>query len=484
MHELPLYRFVSLRLRGLLDPVSRGWAIILGSNLARMVLGFVASVLIARSLGLAGFGVYAGLGAVVNVTHAFSDLGLSATAVKQMAAVWPADPALAYRRGRVFFWLRLSIAGFIVAVGTLLAGPLAGWLNIAQGGRLLPLAFLGVLATAMSGTVSALFQATGRFGQIAALTIGNTALTVVLAIVLVATGRLTLVTALLVLGAGTALATFALGLRLLPAGWSLALPSRQELREEGRPLLGFARWIWVATTLATITAHLDVLLLTRFDALTTVGAYGLALNLANKVDVVNHSLFTVLLPAASALAGREAIGRYVRRGLGRSTVVALLLLALLPLSRPFILLFYGPAYALAVPLFQLLLGIVIFDVLTLPLLMLAYPLEQPRVLAMAEAARLAVMAALAAWLLPAYGPVGVVAAKLIAKAVGVSFVVALLLRRYRDGAWGAPAGQQDSPQQQATVELGIGQQGPQPAGQPGRAVGEIGRHEQDGGGQQ
>ncbi|KPK09536.1 MAG: hypothetical protein AMJ56_10640 [Anaerolineae bacterium SG8_19] len=50
---------------GRLDPVSRGWAIVMGGNVGRMALSFVASVLVARALGPAAFGVYAVLGATI-----------------------------------------------------------------------------------------------------------------------------------------------------------------------------------------------------------------------------------------------------------------------------------------------------------------------------------------------------------------------------------------------------------------------------------
>ena len=52
---------------GRLDPVSRGWAIVMGGNVGRMALSFVASVLVARALGPAAFGVYAVLGATIAI---------------------------------------------------------------------------------------------------------------------------------------------------------------------------------------------------------------------------------------------------------------------------------------------------------------------------------------------------------------------------------------------------------------------------------
>jgi O-antigen/teichoic acid export membrane protein len=145
--------------------------------------------------------------------------------------------------------------------------------------------------------------------------------------------------------------------------------------------------------------------------------------------VVNQSLYTTLLPAAAALSGREAIVRYLRRSLARSGVIALGLLLLIPLARPFILTFYGPDYATAVPLFQLLVGMVIFDVFSLPVILLAFPLNRPRLLAAADALRAGVLVVVALLLVPVVGPGGAAVAKIVAKGVGFLVIVFFLWRR-------------------------------------------------------
>lgn len=409
------------------DPVNRGWAVVFAGSATRLALGLIASVLIARALGLADFGVYAVLAAAVGIAGAVADLGLSDTAVKRMAAIWQTDPAQAVERGQSFFALKVSAAVLVAGVGILLAGPLSHRiLGLAADGLLLRLALLGIVATAMSGAVTAMLQATGRFSELSIVLIVNSGLTALLAASLILAGHLTLVTALVVLGIGTSLASFEVGRRLLPEGWRLAIPDRDVLRGEMPRLIRFGRWLWLANMFAMLTAQLDVLLVNRWSVPATVGAYALALNLASKVDVVNHSLYTVLLPTASALEGPAALRRYVRRGLVRSGVISLAMLPLIPLARPLITLLYGPAYAPAAGLFQLLLGVVIFDIFATPLLLLAFPLDQPKLLAAADALRAVTLALAGVWLIPAYGPAGAVAAKLVAKVAGAVLTVGVL----------------------------------------------------------
>lgn len=414
------------RIAPALDPITRGWAIVFSGSMARLALGLVASVLIARSLGPAGFGVYAVLAAASGIAGAFADAGLSDAAVKRIASVWPENPTEAELRARAFFWMRLAAAGLVFCAGTLLSGPLSRLLGLQQGETLLVLALAGVLATAASGAVTTVLQAPGHFGRVTLVMLTNAVLTALLAGVLALSGQLTIVTALLALGAGTSVASFAAGLYLLPDGWALKPPRLDALRKEGGALLRFGLWLWLGGMLAMLAAQLDLLLVNRWLDAATVGAYGLALNLASKVEVVNQSLYTVLLPAASALRGGPAEKRYLRTGTIRGLIVCALLLPLFPLAEGIIVLLYGPAYAPAAFPFRLLLGIALFELMASPFLLLVFPRDRARLQAAADAVRAAVLAVAGVGLIPVLGLTGAVAARLLSRVAGAVFTLALL----------------------------------------------------------
>src|SRR5215471_17949684 len=110
-----------LRLR--LDPITRGWALVTSAGVVRLGLGFVASLLIARALGPADFGVYAVLAATVGIVAALAEGGLTEAAVLRISSAWPAsDRAEAHTRA--FFWLRLGVSALVVGIGC----ALAAWL--------------------------------------------------------------------------------------------------------------------------------------------------------------------------------------------------------------------------------------------------------------------------------------------------------------------------------------------------------------------
>lgn len=422
---LPLAR----RLAALADPATRGWAILTAGNFLRLAVGFVASVLIARALGPATFATFAVLGALATIAGALVDPGLTNAAVQRIARAWPADPAAARARARAFFWWRAAAACALSALawGALAAvGAATGWLPSAG---LLALALLGTAATALSGALAAILQGLGRFGRLALVGLTNAALTALLALALAATGRLDLVAALAVLGVGTSLAAAAVGRALLPPGWRLTPPAWPALRAEGIALFAAGRWLWLAHGAALLAGQLDLLLVGHWRDPAETGTYALALNLAAKADIANSGLYTVLLPAASALAGADATRHYLRQGLLRSGAIALALLPTALLIGPFVDLAYGAAYHPAARLYQLLLAVVLFDLLATPLTLLAYGHERPRLLAGADLLRVAVVLALGTALIPAIGVPGAIVARLAAKIAALALILARLPRR-------------------------------------------------------
>src|SRR5438105_7159829 len=103
------------------DPLTRGWAVVTSAGLARLGLGFVASLLIARALGPRDYGIYAILAATVGIVGALAEGGLTEAAVLRMSAAQDAP----LERARVFFWLRVGFASAVIALGCVLAKPFA-----------------------------------------------------------------------------------------------------------------------------------------------------------------------------------------------------------------------------------------------------------------------------------------------------------------------------------------------------------------------
>ncbi len=428
------------------DPLNQGWATLFSGTLARLALGFVSSILIARGLGPVMFGLFATLGVVASLGGALLDVGLSATVVRRVAALWPANQALATRRALAFLQLRLFMVGLLILVSLLIAVPLSALIPGHPAAWLVILALLGVAVTSLSGSLSALLQATGAFRSLTLVLMANSALTTLLAVVLQYVGQLTIATALGILGIGTSFVSLILGwwwLLLRPAIMAELREASQAqwafLKAEARELLRFGVWVWLSNALAMLASSLDVLLVGRWLPQAAIGQYALASNLAGKADSINQSLHAVLLPAASQLADQQAIRGYLRRSFARSALLSTLLLPLFPFAEPVIALFYGNAFRPAAFIFQLLLGVAMLDIWLTPFLLLVYAANRPRLLAGADALRTLTLVGSAAWLIPFLSLPGAPLARLCARLAGALLIMVQLRRLIQAPDTPAPA---------------------------------------------
>ena len=89
-------------------------------------------------------------------------------------------------------------------------------------------------------------------------------------------------------------------------------------------------------------------------------------------------------------------------------------------------LLYGQQYAAAVPLLQLLLGVVIFDVMATPIVLLPLAYGRAHQMALADGLRAVVLAGVALALVPVIGAVGAVAARFASRLSGALLIVWLL----------------------------------------------------------
>jgi O-antigen/teichoic acid export membrane protein len=107
-------------------------------------------------------------------------------------------------------------------------------------------------------------------------------------------------------------------------------------------------------------------------------------------------------------------------------LIVLAMLLLIPLAEPLIRLAYGVEFAAAVPFFQLLLGVMMFDVMLTPLLLLPLAYRQPRLLAAADGLRAVTLVLVAIALIPVFGAVGAIAARFAARVAGAMLVLGAL----------------------------------------------------------
>jgi O-antigen/teichoic acid export membrane protein len=381
--------------------------------------------------------------AVVTICGTLADLGLTYTAVKFIAQYVEDNDGQAGKVARIYFLLRLLTGTLTALLVFLLAEPVAGGLlDRSELTPYLQVGSLTLVALGISSYPGTLLVALGRFGRLGAANVLNAVITLAGILLLLAAGNLNLTSLVLWNVALPLISTLPAWFFLAP-GW---LPWRVDVKrtmEDGRwttgrygqssadlmrTMFGFSRWIFFSNLGSIIVAQGDLLLLGRLVDPATVGVYSVALTLAMRLDVLNQSLFTVMMPRASRLRGREEIRAYVRRVLGGSLALAAMLGVAAIIAQPAIALLYGERYVEAAPLFMALLLVVLFDLVTSSLFLVAFPLDKPRILAFADWLRVGVLG-VAGWLLiPIYAGFGAVIARLLARVTGTGVALVALRR--------------------------------------------------------
>lgn len=415
----------------LTDQASRDMGIVFGGHIVRQVLGIVSSALLARGLGPEGLSVFAVLGATMMIANTIADFGLSNSAVRLIAGDLSDGPERAGRTVKLYAQFKLTGTLMVFVLIFIFAGRVATAVNLPEqtGGFLVKLASIGMFTMALGSLSSTVLQAIRRFRWLVVTQVVNILLTIALFSVLYLTSQLNVVSALLV-GAFTALISAVLALAMWPGEWRASLLRQLDKAfHEGSRLLNYSKWLWISALLSISFSQLDLLLINRYLPAERAGLYALGLNLAIKAGIVNQTVHTVLFPTVSTLSTNVAYRRYLRRSTFRSLILALGIILLLPLARPFILLVYSDTYAPSVGVFYALMVVVLFDLLTIPFLLLAFPLNIPKMIAFSDFVSVVILVGVSVWLLPVIGIYGPIIGKLAGRIGSALVLSAGILRQ-------------------------------------------------------
>lgn len=395
---------------------SREIAVVMLGHVVRLGLGVISSAFLARGLSPEGLSIFTVLGAWVMILGTFADFGLRNSAVRQISANLSEWKEKALKFAHHFGGLKMTIALGVVFGISLFAGPLSRLLKLPSevGGALVLLGGFWVLATALSAVPTTILQALRQFPSLMRAQTLNIAVTVVLMGILFWGRWLTPISGLIV-GIIAALGTSIFSYMVLPNEWRVALFRKEKLDGVYRKALwGFGKWVWVGTLFSIVYVQLDLLLLNHYAGKEETGFYALAFNLAQKSFILFQTLHMVMLPQASGLTHSQQIKPYLRRSMFYAFLMCGLIGLSMMIAKPAIYLIYGEVYAPSINLYWLLVIPVLLDLAVLPLFLLIYPLNLPRLEAFGNSLRVLLLLIFGFWLIPIFGSYGAGVAKIIA----------------------------------------------------------------------
>jgi O-antigen/teichoic acid export membrane protein len=410
----------------LASPAVLNSAIVASGNAAQALASLGTTVMVTRSLGPSSFGVFSvALGAATAIAP-MMDFGLNPSLLRHAARADAAGDAGAFAR-LMRAYAQLNVV-FFLAVGAVflaVSGPLAREVMHFEHLALLRWACAGALSLNLLVLGRSLLEARQRFRDVAVVTSGT------------ALARLGVIAALRATSGLTPAVVLLVYLALPAAGLLYALTRLKDIpfartveggvARERRELLVFGGWAGVLALLSALSNYLDLALINRWCDAAAVGCYAAAYRLAFVIITASLPIGSVLRARASAFKTLERLEAFLDK-LKLLTVVAAIGVAAVWAAAPLaVRLFFGPAYAEAVPLLRVLAVGTGFMFAEGPYLTAFYALGRSRPLAAIGLAQLLFFLPALAVLVPLYGVIGAAWAFALLRAL--TFALALVLVR-------------------------------------------------------
>ncbi len=304
-----------------------------------MGLYMILTVVLARMLNPADFGLVAMGLALTQILHLFREAGLSTATVQQQT--------ITHAQVSNLFWANLAVGLGCTSIGIALA-PLMAWYY--HDSRLLGITIALSLTLFAGGAAVqhlALLNRQMRFTALALIDLGSMTACLVVGMVMAAYnfGYWSLV------GAQLGMALTELTMAWIASGWRPQLPKSGS---GTRSMLRFGASITFATLLRRITSNADSLLLGRYFGADAVGVYSRAMALIMRpLDQFLVPFDKVFVPVLSRLQDQPE--RYRSHFLQIYNAMALVSFPIaglfLGLSRPLVLLALGSKWTAVVPVF-------------------------------------------------------------------------------------------------------------------------------------
>jgi O-antigen/teichoic acid export membrane protein len=387
---------------------------VLTGNALATGAGFLVSLVVARSMTVADYGVFGTFNVILGMLPMLLDFGIGTAIVKHLA-VHPQDEATVVASSSIFKLL----AGLALTAPVLFFAPsLTRFLfpGAAVDPSLLNYVWLGALFLQIAYVFQSVAQTEANLNKYTSFNIIQGGGRLILVLLVVYSAPFTLNNLVIAISASC----------LFPFLWGLILYlPRLRLRIDWRllsRLFPFAKWVGIATILAVMLMRVDLFMLNRFSSRDQVGYYYAAFQLAFVFPIVTMSLTNSLLPKVSSLTGRAELIEYADKVVRLIPWVAALWLALTVSADFLIPLLFSARYLHAVAPFNALLAVFMLGMIVTPLGLLAYPLNRPQLHVKLLALQIVINLVIDYLLIPGHGALGAALGTAAAKIFGACFV--------------------------------------------------------------
>ncbi len=386
-----------------LSSTAKDTYILFGGNVLSAFLGFVYTLLVARSLSVSDFGIFSAAVNLVIILTSLTDLGIS-TGVTSFIAEHESKnekiSVLKYiKTGTI---IRLGVTFLVVlpvllypkfVADKLLAGGAASvsiWTALVTLSLAIPMLFPFILQAKKQFVRSIMADNALFFSRL------------IFALIFMYLFTLTTNSSMLSYVLGGFVGTVCCFVFIKPSFFKVKIEP-----EIYTKLLKFSGWLGVNRIISSISGRLDIQMLAILAGASATGLYSIPSRLAGFVVVLTSSFSGVLAPRFAGFQNKDLERKYlVKATLALIPIIAGLILWII-IARPFILILFGEKYLEAVPIFQALTASMIPFVLTAPsVTAIIYSMKKTVFIGAYSFFQLAAIFLLNLVFIPKYGPIG------------------------------------------------------------------------------
>ena len=375
------------------------------------VAGVVFTILLARALEPASFGIYSSLAAIVGIVSVLGDLGIGSALVNFL-------PKMSNKRQVLVatsFWFQ-SIIALIFAL--LISFSILINDFIVPGSIPIHLGLAGLLTGVyvMNQYAIGLLKAEKRFLEASIVQTIDSLGKLGLIFVFLIDNQLTIGSVLLFNSISVIISTI-YALRSELDNLPLIFPKLYL-----KKIFSFAKWIGLSRAFGVAVSRVDIILLNILHSSFSAGIFAAASRVGLVFALVVSALGSVVAPRFSGFTKRVQTITYLKKLFLLTTGISLLMLVFVIFAKPIIILVFGVKYLEAIPVFQALTIALIpflFSIITSNPIIYTY--NQPDYFAKITIAQVVILVVLDVLLIPSLG------AMAPAISIGVSNIVVLIL---------------------------------------------------------
>lgn len=378
-------------------------AVLFSGNVFSAFWGFLFTLIVARALSIADFGIFSATLNLVIILTSVADLGISSGSlnfISEHLAKGELEKANEYIKAS--FIIRFFIAIGISSVVLILSPQISTKLLASQDPRLAIWVAIIPIFLFPDMFFPTILQAKKKFLQSTLMDNAFYVARLVFAFGFYLIGALTMSKAFLAFGVGFVI-TVIQTIIYLKTDFLASKPTKVEYKK----LLGFSGWLAVNRIVSSVSGRLDIQMLATMAGAVATGLYSIPSRLASFILVLGGSFSAVLAPRFAGFGNKESERTYIVKSLLAVLPIVAGIIFWIIIAKPFVLILFGAKYSESVPVFQALAAAQIPFLFTVPsVTAIVYAMKKTVYIGAYSFFQLAAIFLLNYIFIPKYGPIG------------------------------------------------------------------------------